>query len=272
MDSSIVADSDLVDSLFLNVPLVRSIETKFDIQKARKWMDDTFYIAWVGALVYLALVFIGRKWMSNRPRYDLKNALFVWNVGLAVFSFIGCISMLPNLVHSIIRNGFSHTTCKTDVFTSNPGIVLWGFLFCLSKLAELVDTAFIVLRKGKLTFLHWYHHASVLVFAYYAVGRPIESALEHYYSSINFTVHSIMYTYYALKAADVRLSSKIAQVITVLQISQMFLCMIATTLAYVNYSNGADCNLDVGVLCAGLALYGSYALLFIQFFVGRYLF
>lgn len=269
MDS---ADSGLVDSLFINFPLVRGIETKFNIQNARRWMGDTFYIAWTAALVYLALVFLGRKWMINRPRYDLRSALFAWNVGLAVFSFIGCISMLPNLVHSIIRNGFSHTTCKTDIFASNPGIILWGFLFCLSKLAELVDTVFIVLRKSNLSFLHWYHHASVLLFAYYTFGRPIQSALEHHYSSINFTVHSIMYTYYALRAADVRLSSKIAQVITVLQISQMFLCMIATTLAYVNYSSGADCNLDFGVLYAAMVLYGSYALLFIQFFVRRYLF
>lgn len=31
----------------------------------------------------------------------------------------------------------------------------WGWLMALSKMAELGDTAFIVLRKQPLIFLHW---------------------------------------------------------------------------------------------------------------------
>lgn len=32
---------------------------------------------------------------------------------------------------------------------------LWAFLFVLSKIVELGDTAFLVLRKRPIIFLHW---------------------------------------------------------------------------------------------------------------------
>ena len=43
---------------------------------------------------------------------------------------------------------------------------LWLFLFVMSKFPELIDTAFIVLKKGDLIFLHWYHHITVLLFCW----------------------------------------------------------------------------------------------------------
>jgi hypothetical protein len=42
---------------------------------------------------------------------------------------------------------------------------LW--LFIISKVPETIDTLFIVLRRQQLIFLHWYHHASVLVYCFY---------------------------------------------------------------------------------------------------------
>merc|ERR1711971_1026673 len=34
-------------------------------------------------------------------------------------------------------------------------------------MGELFDTAFIVLRKQKLIFLHWYHHLTVMCYGFY---------------------------------------------------------------------------------------------------------
>ena len=44
----------------------------------------------------------------------------------------------------------------------------WLFLFVMSKFPELIDTAFIVLKKGDLIFLHWYHHITVLLFCWHS--------------------------------------------------------------------------------------------------------
>lgn len=43
----------------------------------------------------------------------------------------------------------------------------WTTMFSFSKAIELVDTAFVVLRKRPLIFLHYYHHATVLVYVWY---------------------------------------------------------------------------------------------------------
>ena len=75
---------------------------------------------------------------------------------------------------------------------------LWTWLFVLSKLPELVDTVFIVLRKQKLIFLHWYHHITVLIYCWYSFSQYTAPA--RWFVVMNFIVHSIMYTYYAFKA------------------------------------------------------------------------
>ena len=41
-------------------------------------------------------------------------------------------------------------------------------LFIYSKVPELVDTAFVVLRKKPLIFLHWYHHVTVLLYCWHS--------------------------------------------------------------------------------------------------------
>jgi len=65
------------------------------------------------------------------------------------------------------------------------------------QIVELGDTAFIVLRKQPLQFLHWYHHITVMMYCFYSY--PLYIASSRWYVAMNFFVHSAMYTYYAFK-------------------------------------------------------------------------
>ena len=66
--------------------------------------------------------------------------------------------------------------CYTDSFATPP-VAVWGWIYALSKIAELGDTAFIVLRKRPLPFLHWYHHVTVLVFTWYSVTSKLNDCV-----------------------------------------------------------------------------------------------
>ena len=145
---------------------------------------------------------------------------------------------------------------------------LWGYVFAFSKLIELGDTAFIVLRKTPLSFLHWYHHTSVFIFSWYLVAAP--PAFLPWFGSMNYCIHSIMYTYYALRANGRKVPSKVALVITILQLTQMIMGVSVTVSSYVSKLRGNKCLITDNVFYFSMAMYGSYALLFLNFLCRRY--
>lgn len=127
-----------------------------------------------------------------------------------------------------------------------------------------------VLRGQKLILLHWYHHASVLIFTWFAYAD--EASTGRWYSNMNFSVHAIMYTYYALRALGVRIPRQLAMSITISQIVQMIIGTYVTFYAFWAKSiKGRSCDISMSSLYFGMAIYISYFLLFAQFFIATYL-
>lgn len=255
-------------SLLEHVPFVGRIQEAFNARGSIRWLGETWYLTVVTSCIYLALIYIGRTWMSNREPFQLKRALFMWNVGLAVFSILGAISILPMLIFSIYEYGLPYSTCKSaGVF--NPHVTLWAFFFVISKVVELGDTFFIVMRKSRLMFLHWYHHITVLMFSWYCLGR-MQTGIGHWFATINYVVHSVMYTYYALASCGVKLPSTVALGVTVIQLMQMFLGIGINTILFLYHTKFDDCEFDWFVFRAGVLMYLSYAILFAAYFYDRY--
>ncbi|KJH52247.1 GNS1/SUR4 family protein [Dictyocaulus viviparus] len=207
------------------------------------------------------------KIMEGRKPFAFNVPLFLWNVGLALFSILGFVRMTPEWLWSWTENSFVYSICTASYAQGVTGF--WTEQFAMSKVAELLDTAFIVLRKRPLLFLHWYHHVTVMIFTWHAYKDHTASG--RWFIWMNYGVHAFMYTYYALRAMRVRLSKHIAMVITVLQISQMIMGIAIGVTVYKVKTSGEECQQTWENLGLCFLIYFTYFLLFCNFFYHAYL-
>ena len=194
-----------------------TVEEHFSERDVVEFLIRTSPVTWVISAIYVAAIFGLQRYMRHRPPLNLRPALVAWSAFLAVFSIIGACRLIPERFHAVQNYGWTFSVCTMELHSGPVGF--WTFLFVLSKILELGDTLFIILRKQKLIFLHWYHHIIVLIFAFYTPAW--EQPFGRWFSTINYFVHAVMYSYYTLKAARIRVPKPIAMVITVLQITQV---------------------------------------------------
>ena len=179
-------------ALMPQVPsFIRYLEDKFfDEQKMDMYFQDYWHYSIYLAGFYLVSIYFFKKYMENREAFDLRKPLILWSALLAVFSIIGAYRFLFGFYELFKSHGFKGTLCATYYYRSTPE-GFWVAAFVLSKIPELVDTFFIIARKKKLIFLHWYHHATVMVYSFYLYKDRLAGGA--YYGTMNFSVHAIMY-------------------------------------------------------------------------------
>jgi elongation of very long chain fatty acids protein 6 len=218
--------------------------------------------------IYVVMVFSGQAWMASRPAFQLRGLLTCWSTFLAIFSMIGFARTLPEFIGSLTTGGLYKSICDPSFVDTNKVSGFWTWLFTLSKMPELGDTVFIVLRKQQLIFLHWYHHLTVLIYVFFCFSQFTSCA--RWFMVMNYFVHSLMYTYFALRAMRVRVPKFLAMMITSLQLIQMVVGFAVNYMAYYYKSNGRDCSVSDHNLMYGSIMYGSYFVLFARFFHNAY--
>nr|BCB67643.1 C16 elongase [Parietichytrium sp.] len=259
-------------------------------------LADNIHVPFFLSALYVVTVFGIQAAMKDRKAFDLRTALAVWSMGLAVFSIVGSLRTVPALFKMLSSRGVYHVLCEDTRYEWLVGepAGAWTVLFIYSKVPELVDTLFIVLRKSKLITLHWYHHITVMLFCWHSFATLCMNGV--IFAAMNLTVHAFMYFFYALTALGYR-PTKYAMGITLIQILQMVVGTAVTV--YVNVqqrlgsvslesTNGDWLNVtwdkfspaETGSgtcetvhpasALSGLAMYASYLWLFCTFFYYTY--
>lgn len=254
-------------SKFPGLPFALSYEENFDRDYHRQWMYDNWQIALYVSVIYVFVIFFGRYLMSKREAFSLRTPMAIWNLSIAIFSLCGTIRCLPEFIHILATEGLQQSYCSSSYYR-DVRITLWYWLFVWSKVIELGDTIFIILRKQNLIFLHWIHHVLTLTYAFFVIGDAPGTA--RWMVSMNFTIHTAMYTYYTLKALKVGISRTVAMMITISQITQMIFGLYINFKAYNLKISQNSCDTSISASLCGLFIYFLFFLLFIKFFVLAY--
>jgi len=234
-----------------------------------RFLRTTGHYSLAVACFYVVCIMALQRWMCSRPRYTLRPLLILWNLVMAVFATLGALRTVPFFINLLAREGVIYSICDAKFFT-DPVTNLWPMAFVVSRYPELLDTVFIVLRKQPLSFLHFFHHASVVVFA--TLSYPYFAGSGLWFMTMNYFVHSIMYSYYFFKASSIRVPRFISMLITTLQIIQMIVACSVTGYSYFGrLAHGLPCGSD-GLFNIYMAatLYFSYFVLFGHFFIQAY--
>jgi len=216
---------------------------------------------------------------------ELKIPFALWNLTLSLFSIGGSIDVIPALYRAVTQEGWHYSICADGYWFKGPEEYQcwwWVILFAYSKYFELMDTVFLILRGKKVIFLHWFHHATVLMFV--TNGLILGTGGAMWFCAMNYFIHSIMYTYYFLTNVGLYTFVRpIAPLITFLQIAQMVGGLIVTMsmgymqLQAVGWSFLEDeamrqkqmeaCHIEPSYWKNGFLMYLSYFILFVLLFL-----
>lgn len=230
-------------------------------------------ISFLIVALYVIAIFMIQKIMKERPPFQLRNCLILWNLFLAIFSFVGLFRFGQEFLYVLGKRSFQDSICLS--FSPEGPAAFWALCFALSKGAELIDTIFIVLRKRPLIFLHWYHHATVLVYTWHAAKELAPAG--RWFIFMNYFVHSLMYTYYTITSVGFRPPKCISMIVTMLQTMQMLVgVFIALFIVHLKikstFGDAIICQQSNENLLLSFVIYLSFAGLFINFFYSAYFF
>ena len=244
------------------------LEANYDEGDFHKWIDDNWAIAYTASVIYAVVIFATKQYMENRQKFELRYPLAAWSSALAIFSIMGTIRTSPLFFYDLYTHGLHYSLCDNAYYFSKP-TNFWCSLFTLSKLVELGDTLFIVLRKQPLIFLHYYHHITVLMYVWFTY--PYRTASGRWFLMMNYFVHSLMYTYYALRAMRFKVPRFVNKVLTTLQLCQMFVGFCIAIYLRNVMESGIPCATNWMAIKYSFLMYVSYFILFAKFFYDTYI-
>lgn len=233
--------------------------------------------------VYCMMIIILPLLMKNREPIKPRKLIAIWNLGLAIFSWMGVYNVIPHVLLGpcghmgedscgLLNGGLYKSMCTHATWYGHGNVGLWIALFVVSKIPELVDTFWLMIGKNKVILLHWYHHITVLLYCWHAYS--VQTSIGIYFAGMNYGVHAIMYSYYAMTQWSLgtrKIVKPFAQAITFLQIAQMFggIFVVCASAVFKNLL-GYECSTRDDNTILAILMYTSYCLLFIQLYVERY--
>uniref|UniRef100_A0A2N9IQF6 Uncharacterized protein n=1 Tax=Fagus sylvatica TaxID=28930 RepID=A0A2N9IQF6_FAGSY len=217
-------------------------------------------------LSYLSLTFL----LTHLPLPPIKPTLLkpisaIHSLILLIISFIMALGCIISI--------FTHTPqlhwiiCVPYKTPPTGPLFFWAYMFYLSKILEFIDTLLIILSNSsrRLTFLHVYHHAAVVIMCY--IWLQTSQSLFPVVLVTNASVHVLMYAYYLSCALGMR--PKWKRVVTECQIAQFMCSFVALGMMLYYHFTGLGCS-GVWGWWFNTVFYSSLLALFLDFHTKNY--
>uniref|UniRef100_A0A3P9H822 Elongation of very long chain fatty acids protein 5 n=1 Tax=Oryzias latipes TaxID=8090 RepID=A0A3P9H822_ORYLA len=225
---------------------------------------DNYLPTFALTVMYLLIVWLGPKYMRHRQPYSCRGLMLLYNLGVTVLSVYMCYQLVSTFWTSgynfYCQNTYSEPEADMKIINA-----LWWYYF--SKLIEFADTFFFILRKNshQITFLHVYHHASMLNIWWFVMNW-IPCGHSYFGASLNSFVHIVMYSYYGLSSIPaLRPYLWWKKYITQMQLIQFILTICQTACAAI-----WPCGFPIGWLTFQISYMGTFVLLFSNFYIQTY--
>lgn len=167
-------------------------------------------------LAYASFALLGKRIMKDRPAFDLKHAMTVYNVGVILLNGW----LFVSLIKHVVQQQYAALCNPVDYGPEGEEVAWLIYIYYLSKALDFSDTIFMVLRKkwDQVTFLHCYHHGMMFIIWWSAVkfaagGNAVVGPI------MNTFIHFTMYNYYLASTFGVKIPGK--RYLTQMQMTQL---------------------------------------------------
>ena len=114
--------------------LFGSYEIAYDPVPIRDWMVSAPWLPILAVVIYGLVIVVGSSYFKKRDPWNWRKVLAFWNLGLATFSALGFLRVMPQVVHNLIYFSFAQNMCADPEAHYGSGSTgLWVQLFVLSK-------------------------------------------------------------------------------------------------------------------------------------------
>ncbi|XP_050231100.1 uncharacterized protein LOC126680096 [Mercurialis annua] len=200
----------------------------------------------------------------------LKPITAIHSLTLLLLSLIMALGCTLSIIHHHTHDhdhDLTHIICFPPYTKPSGPLFFWAYIFYLSKILEFVDTLLIILSNSiqRLTFLHVYHHATVVIMCY--LWLSTSQSLFPIALVTNAGVHVLMYLYYFLCAMGIRPRWK--RLVTDCQIVQFVISFLISSLMVYYHFSGVGCS-GIWSWCFNAVFNASLLALFLDFYLKSY--
>ncbi|XP_010272821.1 PREDICTED: elongation of fatty acids protein 3-like [Nelumbo nucifera] len=249
------------------------VVSEFEWKEGETWGASTQFLA-TTVLTYLSLTLLIH--LATSPPRPKSSATPPTPFLLRLISAVHNLILLVLSLIMAVGCTLSTAAQKPDtrwIFCFPPNqtlprgsVFFWAYVFYLSKILEFIDTLLILLRSNRrLTFLHVYHHAVVVVMCY--LWLHTSQSLVPVALVTNASVHTLMYGYYMLCSLGKRPPWK--RLVTDCQIVQFVFSFAVSVVMLWFHFTGEGCS-GIWGWCFNAVFNASLLVLFIDFHSSNY--